>query len=58
MSNKLHKVAIISKNIYADVSAHMNIFGDHIGFTAEVVILMLLTSAWRSFVFLQRYKRS
>ncbi|MFU0783667.1 MAG: hypothetical protein ACFWT2_11385 [Thermoanaerobacterium thermosaccharolyticum] len=51
MSNKLYK-AIISKNIYADVSAHMNMFGDYIGFTAEVVILMLLTSVWRSLVFL------
>jgi hypothetical protein len=43
MSNKLYK-ALISKNIYADVSAHVNIFGGYIGLKAVAVILMLLAS--------------
>ncbi|AFK85507.1 hypothetical protein [Thermoanaerobacterium aotearoense] len=43
MSNKLYKV-LISKDIYADVSAHVNIFGGYIGLKAEVVVLILFTS--------------
>jgi hypothetical protein len=50
MSNKLYK-ALISKNVYADVSAHINIFGGYTDLRAEVVILMLLTSVEVAFCF-------